>query len=55
MEHGSDGDRSGFHGNEVISAVQDEEQFYGEDEDYDDLLQRRQRWRGILPVFCSPW
>ncbi|KAG0475300.1 hypothetical protein HPP92_014986 [Vanilla planifolia] len=37
MEHGSDGDRSGFHGNEVISAVQDEEQFYGEDEDYDDL------------------
>ncbi|KAG0468130.1 hypothetical protein HPP92_017458 [Vanilla planifolia] len=37
MDHGSDGDRAGFHGSEVISAVQDEEQFYGEDEDYDDL------------------
>lgn len=37
MELGGDGDRAGFHGNEVISAVQDEEQFYGDDEDYDDL------------------
>ncbi|CAL9191163.1 unnamed protein product, partial [Musa hybrid cultivar] len=27
----------GFHRNEAISAVQDEEQFYGEDDDYDDL------------------
>ncbi|PKU87547.1 uncharacterized protein LOC110106240 [Dendrobium catenatum] len=38
MEDGGDGDRAGFHGREVISAVQDEEPFYGDDEDdYDDL------------------
>ncbi|KAG1363750.1 RNA-binding protein cabeza [Cocos nucifera] len=36
MEPGGGGER-GFHRNEAISAVQDEEQFYGEDEDYDDL------------------
>ncbi|URD73147.1 hypothetical protein MUK42_09368 [Musa troglodytarum] len=32
MEHGG-----GFHRSEAISAVQDEEQFYGEDDEYDDL------------------
>ncbi|KAI0511668.1 hypothetical protein KFK09_012300 [Dendrobium nobile] len=37
MEHGTDGERASFQGNEVISAVQDEEQFYGDDDDYDDL------------------
>ncbi|KAG6526492.1 hypothetical protein ZIOFF_016477 [Zingiber officinale] len=34
MDHGGGG---GFHRNEAISAIQDEEQFYGEDDDYDDL------------------
>ncbi|KAJ6824715.1 putative death-inducer obliterator 1 [Iris pallida] len=35
---GDGGDRSaGFHRNEAISAVQDEEQFYGDEEDYEDL------------------
>ncbi|XP_042437376.1 cleavage and polyadenylation specificity factor subunit 6-like [Zingiber officinale] len=33
MDHGS----GGFYRNEAISAVQDEDQLYGEDEDYDDL------------------
>uniref|UniRef100_A0A8N4F7Z8 Uncharacterized protein LOC114914451 n=2 Tax=Elaeis guineensis var. tenera TaxID=51953 RepID=A0A8N4F7Z8_ELAGV len=37
MEPSGGGERGGFHRNEAISAVQDEEQFYGEDEDYDDL------------------
>ncbi|WOK98158.1 spidroin-1-like [Canna indica] len=36
MEHGG-GSGGGFHRSEAISAVQDEEQFYGEDDDYDDL------------------
>ncbi|XP_020110829.1 LOW QUALITY PROTEIN: cleavage and polyadenylation specificity factor subunit 6-like [Ananas comosus] len=35
---GLDGASGGaFHPNEAISAVQDEDQFYGEDDDYDDL------------------
>ncbi|KAJ0988243.1 hypothetical protein J5N97_006599 [Dioscorea zingiberensis] len=34
MDHGGGG---AFHRNEAISAVQDEEQYYGEDDDYEDL------------------
>ncbi|XP_010928098.1 uncharacterized protein [Elaeis guineensis] len=37
IEPGGGGEQGGFHRNEAISAVQDEEQLYGEDEDYDDL------------------
>ncbi|KAG6486901.1 hypothetical protein ZIOFF_055482 [Zingiber officinale] len=36
MDHGGGGG-GGFLRNEAISAIQDEEQFYGEDDDYDDL------------------
>ncbi|CAD5182094.1 unnamed protein product [Musa acuminata subsp. malaccensis] len=37
MDHGGGGGGGGFHRSEAISAVQDEEQFYGEDDEYDDL------------------